>query len=334
MSGHAHPFIKWVGGKRALLPALLPMVPTEIETYIEPMIGGGALFWALAAERRFKRAIIADANPELARAYLAIQADPEAVLEKLRDHKHDEDHYYRVRDIDPATLSDAATAARLIFMNRVGFNGLYRLNRAGKCNVAFGSYAPMTEFTDPENIRACSRALAGVTIKVADFRDLQLDNAGLGPGDFVYFDPPYVPVSKTASFTKYTSGGFDLQDHSALAILATKLARAGVRVVVSNSDCPWAVRNYSTAAIPRLHDFEIIEASRSGAVNCATDKRGRVVELIIRSKVPDLGTTGQGESSVPNDATETPPELAVGGVQVEVVTRPGEQRPLFGGDLG
>lgn len=337
----AQPFLKWVGGKRALLPALLPLVPREIETYHEPMVGGGALFFALAAERRFKRAILSDANAELIRTYRAIRDLPDAVLDALLGHKHTESHYYAVRDVDPKTLADAECAARMLFLNRTCFNGLYRLNRAGRFNVAFGDYEPMTSFADPENIRACSRVLQGVTLEVRDFNDAV---SGAEPGDFFYFDPPYVPVSRTSNFTGYVAGGFDLQDQSNLSFIAAALAKRGVAVIVSNSDCAWVRRAYPES------EFAIRKISRSGQVNCSTEKRGRVGELIITSKVPDLGTTAQGESTFPNargvdgaaaiprsenDATEARTETGavLPGRTCEVVTSPGEQRALFGGDV-
>jgi len=284
------PFLKWVGGKRKLLPALLPLVPERIETYYEPFLGGGALFWALADEGRFRRAVLSDVNVELVTTYLAIRDQAGAVLSALGRFEHTKECFEATKAIDWRQLPVDRVAARMIFLNRTAINGLYRVNRKGQFNAAFGSYKKMDRFADPEVITACSRALQGVAITAAPWTWM---TENPGPGDVVYFDPPYVPVSATANFTGYVAGGFGIQDQSALCTAALLLVSRGAVVVASNSDAPWVRRNYGGT-------FAFHQVKRQGTMNSDPTKREPVRELIMRSKCPDAGTTARGESSIPN----------------------------------
>ncbi len=269
----AKPIVKWAGGKTRLLDQLRSRVPSDVRTYAEPFAGGAALFFALADDpsRTFERAVLADQNEDLVACYRAVRDDVDAVIEALAGFRHDEDEYYRVRDEDPRTLTDAARGARLIFLNRTCFNGLWRVNRSGKFNVPFGRYTN-PRIVDAEGLRAASAALARAEVLTADFADV---TRSLGPGDFVYFDPPYVPVSKTASFTSYAKGGFGPDDQRRLADELARLRTAGVAAVLSNAD---------TALTRDLYrDFAVHLVTSARAINSRASGRGPVGELVVTS---------------------------------------------------
>lgn len=267
----ALPFLKWVGGKRQLLHAILAAAPREMRTYYEPFVGGAAVFFALSAERRFKQAVLADANDELIRCYQAVRDDVEAVIKQLKRHAYDRDHYYRVRELDPATLAPAARAARLIFLNKTGFNGLYRVNSKGGFNVPFGRYSnPL--ICDELNLRAVSAVLQRTELLCQDFAATVADAT---PADFVYLDPPYVPVSRTASFTAYAQGRFLADGQERLATLLRCLGERGVPALLSNSYCATTRNLYK--GLPQ----QKIAARR--AVNSDAGGRGDVSELLVQS---------------------------------------------------
>ncbi len=194
------------GGQVQLLDPLCERVPTTIRTYAEPFAGGAALFFALADDpsHTFERAVIADQNEDLIACYRAVRDDVETVIGALSGYTHDEEVFYRVRDQDPRRMTDAERGARLIFLNHTCFNGLWRVNRAGKFNVPFGRYTN-PRILDADGLRAASVALARAEVKTVDFAEVART---LGPGDFAYLDPPYVPLSKSASFTAYARDGF------------------------------------------------------------------------------------------------------------------------------
>ena len=270
----AAPFLKWAGGKRALLSKLLRYVPRDIDTYYEPFIGGGALFFALAAEvnsRRFRQAVLADTNDELISCYQTIKKDPEGVLAALESHRAGEAYYYDVRAQDPASLSDEQRAARTIFLNRNGYNGLFRVNQSGQFNVPFGKYATVRT-VKAEAVKAVSAVLRDVKLQVCDFSTCV---AKATPRDFVYFDPPYVPVSPTASFTAYARGGFGEAQQQALADLLRGEGRGGIRALLSNSDCPTSRRLYEELPLTR------VKVARP--INSVAARRGTVSELLVRS---------------------------------------------------
>jgi len=232
------------------------------------------LFFALAKERRFKRAVLSDANGELVRTWLAIQRNHVGVLRELDKHKHTEAAFYRVRDQDWRMLSDEKCAARMIYLNRTGFNGLYRVNAAGKFNVPFGKQAKMLIFIDPDVIRRCADVLnaANVTIVNLDFEDA---TRKVRLGDFAYFDPPYAPLSRTSSFTAYQAGGFGTDDQQRLAALARRLDAGGRAALFSNSNCDLVDRLYAGM------DIERIMAKR--AINSKADARGEIREVLVKT---------------------------------------------------
>ena len=269
------PIVKWAGGKSRLVPALRRHVPAKMRTYVEPFAGGAALFFALASEapRPFVRAILCDMNEELVACYRAVQSDVEAVIAALGKYKYDREVFYKTRERDTRRLGDVARAARLIYLNRTCYNGLWRVNSKGKFNVPFGRYTnPL--ICDTEGLRAASAALDGVEVRVGDFTSA---TRGLGRGDFVYFDPPYVPVSKTADFTSYAKGGFGPEEQERLVLEMRRLARAGVGTLLSNADTP------GTRALYREFEHHTVDARRS--INSDSRKRGPVRELLVRTEV-------------------------------------------------
>lgn len=273
----AHPFIKFVGGKTALLPEILPRLPAKINTYHEPFFGGGAVFFALAAEGRFKRAVIGDANKELMRTYETLGRHLDGaggVVDILEYHTgvHNEEHYYEVRAQKPRELDLARRAARFIYLNRTCFNGLYRVNKKGEFNVPLGSYTN-PKICDEANLRACAAILKKTAIASLDFEQMILSAKR---GDAVYFDPPYIPVSTTANFTTYTAGGFSLADQTRLRDVAKDLVKRGVHVLLSNADTPLMRKLY------RGFKIESVQAPRR--VNSKASKRGNVGELLISGK--------------------------------------------------
>lgn len=263
----SQPLLKWAGGKRQLLGLILSRLPARIDTYFEPFVGGGAVFFALANERRFKRAVLADQNEELVETYLAVQRDVTSVIRELAKMPHSEEHYYKVRAQKPRLPTKRA--ARMIYLNRTGFNGLYRVNRSGQFNVPFGRYA-QPKICDEDRLLSVSRALQGVEIRVADFEQTA---ARAKPSDAVYFDPPYVPVSPTARFAEYHNLPFGDAEHRRLAALYERLTQKGVTAVLSNSDTP------RTREIFGHLRHETVEARRN--INSNGTRRGPIRELLV-----------------------------------------------------
>lgn len=275
LSPRFRPILKWAGGKTRLVPLILARLPSRIGTYFEPFVGGGAVFFALAAERRFQRAVLADKNRELIDVYKGVKSDVDGVIALLLQYtrRHSEEAYYRARDLDPESLDLAERAARLIYLNKTGYNGLYRVNRAGQFNVPFGRYVNPKICNEPR-LRAAADALRarGVSIKVADF---ERSSEPAKPGDAVYFDPPYVPLTKTASFTNYHSESFGAEQHQRLAATFAELTRRKVAAVLSNS---------GGKETRRMYDGEGVEIERvlvSRPINSKATSRGAVAELIV-----------------------------------------------------
>jgi DNA adenine methylase len=292
----AKPIVKWAGGKTKLLEALCQRAPTQIRTYAEPFAGGAALFFALEGDpsRTFERAVLADQNEDLIACYRAVRDDVESVIAGLSHFTHDKDEYYRVRDQDPRAMTDAARGARLIFLNRTCFNGLWRVNKGGKFNVPFGRHTN-PRIVDAEGLRAASKALARAELKLADFNEV---TSTLGPGDFVYFDPPYVPLSKTASFTSYAQGGFGPADQERLVAELGRLKASGVAAMLSNADTE------ATRALYR--DYAVHLATSPRSINSQASRRGPVGELIVTS----WGSPGIQESApLPSARAERAPRV-------------------------
>ena len=276
----ALPFIKWVGGKRKLVPELIRRAPKHFGTYHEPFTGGAALFFGLASARGLsdrppdhRWAVLSDTNLRLVRSFRAVRDDVEGLVGRLRDYaeSHSEEQYYEVRALDVDGFEhDADVAAWFIYLNKTGFNGLYRVNRKGGFNVPMGRYEN-PNICDDRGLRAASRALQGAEIRHEGFEAV-LGRAA--PGDFVYFDPPYVPLSTTASFTAYTEGGFDLADQERLRDVARALKERGVHVLLSNSDTPRVRSLYHRG-------FSQGQVMMGRAINAKTSARGAVAELLI-----------------------------------------------------
>lgn len=265
------PVLKWAGGKGQLLPELLARVPDSFGAYHEPFIGGGALFFELASQARLTQSYISDVNPALIDVYLALRDCVEEVIYLLRKHQHQhcESYYYEVRAWKPNDLSLSERAARVVYLNRTCYNGLYRENQAGEFNVPFGRYKnPL--ICDEMNLRAVSDVLQQVDISCRSFSAV-LDQAKTG--DFVYFDPPYYPVSSTSNFTSYHRNGFSVGDQADLRCVLVELARRGVSVLLSNSDVPF---------IRQLYDgFNISRVYAARAINSKGHARGRIAEVIV-----------------------------------------------------
>jgi DNA adenine methylase len=261
------PFLKWAGGKRQLLPELRKHYPAKLGAYHEPFVGGGAVFFDL----RPQRAVLSDSNQELIDCYTAVRDRVEDVIRALKDHTHDKEHFYEVRDWEPDLLDLPGRAARMIFLNKTGFNGLYRVNSTGRFNVPYGR-TENRNYCDEPTLRACAAALAGVEILCGPF-DSVLDRAAAN--DFVYFDPPYVPVSPTAYFTAYQKRGFGMDDQERLAACFEALARRRVKVMLSNSDMEWIHDRY------KAFHVRVVKARR--AMNSDTSRRGPVGEVIVTS---------------------------------------------------
>ena len=261
----ASPFVKWVGGKTSLLPELLKHVPARARRYHEPFVGGGALFFAVAP----RRALLSDLNAELIHCYQQVRDDVFGVLHGLCAHVYERGHFQQVRALDPLRLSPADRAARFIYLNKTCFNGLWRVNRAGRFNVPFGRYKNPS-FHDPGLLLRASHALRGVQLLQVPFENALRRAA---PGDFVYLDPPYDPVSDTASFTAYTRDSFSWDDQKRLAAECVALDRRGIRFLLSNSATPRVRELY------RAFEQRLVRAPRS--INCKAESRGRVDELLV-----------------------------------------------------
>jgi len=261
----SRPFLKWAGGKGQLLDQLRPLLPGRFRRYFEPFAGGAALFFAL----RPPRALLADVNEELIDCYLATRDHVDGVIEALGHYRYGAEDYYRARAVDRTTLPLAERAARTIYLNKTGYNGLYRVNRAGKFNVPMGRYTnPL--LCDAGNLRACSTALQGVDLRVDDFEDVA---SRARTNDFVYFDPPYVPVSDSADFTSYVPGGFGAAQQRRLAAVFAGLARRGVYAMLSNSDTPTVRELY--------RGFRIDPVLAARFINSRGNKRGKVGEVVV-----------------------------------------------------
>lgn len=269
------PFVKWVGGKRQLLRQFreLGLYPLDgfnpiTNTYFEPFVGGGAVFFDLFP----KKAELSDLNKELVTTYNVIKNDVESLIKSLKKHKHDKEYFLKIRAKDLNKLSDLEIASRFIYLNRTCFNGMYRVNSRGEFNVPFGKYNnPL--ICDEENLRRVSKALQKVSIKHQDYKEV-LKKAK--SGDFIYFDPPYHPVSKTASFTSYTAESFLDKEQIELRDTFVELHKRGCFVMLSNSDAPFINEIYS-----KIKGVKINKIMAGRAINSKASGRGKITEVLI-----------------------------------------------------
>lgn len=269
------PILKWVGGKRQLLDSIEPLIP-KCSTYYEPFIGGGAVLFSKQPDK----AVINDSNSELINVYLTIKNEPDALIEKLKEHKENssEEYFYFVRALDRdkdifENMTNVERAARIIYLNKTCYNGLFRVNSAGEFNSPWGRYKN-PNITNETTINALHTYLnkAKITIKCGDYREAL---KGIRKGAFVYFDPPYMPISSSASFTGYTAGGFDEREQIALKEQCDALDAKGIKFLLSNSSCPFIEDLYK--------DYIIEHVNAKRAINANPEKRGEIKEVLVRN---------------------------------------------------
>lgn len=268
---NAKPFLKWAGGKRQLLPELLKHIPDEYNTYIEPFVGGGALFFAVQP----KIAILSDANEELINSYIVVRDQVERLIDELRNYINDEDEYYKIRAKDPKELDEVQRAARMIYLNKTCFNGLYRVNKSGEFNVPFG-YRKNPTICDKETLLAASKVLQDARIKHGDY--LYILNKYANPGDFIFLDPPYYPSDGYADFKRYTKEFFYEDDHLQLRNEFRRLIKLGSYVLLTNRNADYIRKIYSG------FEYKAIDTKRSISSNSST-RTGE--DLIVIATNPD-----------------------------------------------
>ena len=268
------PVVKWVGGKRQLLDEITPLLPNRISSYCEPFLGGGAVLFSIQPSK----AIVNDLNEDLITVYRVIKDDLDALIQSLEKHENTSDYFYAIRDTDRdkdayQAMPDVEKASRLIYLNKTCFNGLFRVNSAGEFNSPFGHYKNPNIVNEPV-LRAVSKYFnaSNISFYSEDFADTL---SRIRKGGFVYLDPPYDPVSDTASFTGYNKGGFDRSEQIRLKECCDALTKRGVKFLLSNS---------ATAFIKDLYqgyDIRIVKAKR--AINSDASKRGAIEEVLIRN---------------------------------------------------
>ena len=263
----ARPVVKWAGGKSRLLSQLAPLLPTRMGRYHEPFLGGGALFFHLQP----LGAVVSDLNEDLVNLYHCIRDDVESLIADLERHPYEKDYYYAMRALDPSSLSSVARASRMLYLNRTCFNGLYRVNRRGGFNVPFGRYSN-PRICNEDRLKAVSLVLADADIRHGSYAQAVEEARA---GDFVYFDPPYQPLTSTANFTSYTASDFGEQDQAELAETFARLDRRGVRCMLSNSYTPLICELYA--------DFRIDTVLAPRAISRTVEGRAPVLEVVVRN---------------------------------------------------
>jgi DNA adenine methylase len=264
------PFLKWAGGKSRLIQQYIPYFPNNYKNYYEPFLGGGAVFFYLQPTT----AILTDINAELINTYCCVRDRVDELIYLLKEHKsrHNKDYYYSVRN--NSVSSDIEKAARLIYLNKTCFNGLYRVNSQGKFNVPLGRYENPN--ICPENLlKVASVALSHAEIQQADFTEVL--NHATSSDDFVFFDPPYHPISETSYFTAYSQNCFSKKDQEILRDTCAELASRGVKVMVCNSDSEFISKIYSDI------NFETYRIKAARSINSNIKNRGMIYELLITS---------------------------------------------------
>lgn len=266
-----YPIVKWVGGKRQLMFELLKNMPKDYNRYFEPFIGGGALFFELQPNNAY----ISDMNEELINLYKVVRDNVDELIVDLQKHDISKEYFMEIRNIDRTEeyeyWSDVKKASRFIYLNRTCFNGMYRVNSKGEFNVPFGHYKN-PRILDENNLINCSNLLQRTEIKHADFSEILKK---VKKGDFVYFDPPYVPLSETSSFTSYTKDGFDIDMQFKLRDVCDELDSMGVKFLLSNSD---------TKLVNELYEnYNIKKVFASRQINANADGRGKITEVLVRN---------------------------------------------------
>ncbi len=271
-----HPFLKWAGGKRQLIPQMNKYFPTKFNKYIEPFAGGGAIFFFLYRNKYLsnKRVLLIDINKDLINCYNVIKNNVIELIKSLKKHKNKKEYFYKIREKDRNpeeynSMTDIEKASRIIYLNKCCYNGLYRVNSKGQFNVPFGKYKN-PNFCDEENLIAVNKVLKNIEIFQSSF-EICLEFAE--KGDFIYLDPPYFPISETSSFTSYTKDNFGRESQIFLHRVFKKLDEIGCKLILSNSNSNYIKNLYE--------DFKIIELLAKRAINCEGDKRGEIKELLI-----------------------------------------------------
>jgi len=264
-------FIKWAGGKTQLLNQFKSFFPRTFNKYLEPFIGSGAVFFLIKEVYQPDEIILSDINPELINCYKVVQTQLLELLELLKDHRknHNKEYYYSIRNLDTSILSEVELAARFIYLNKTCFNGLYRVNSKGKFNVPIGSYKNPKIFKE-EILERANSMLQDVDIITMPFENV-LNHAN--EGDFIYFDPPYHPLSSTSNFTSYTKNSFSEKDQNRLAGVYRELDKKGCQLMLSNS--------YSNLILELYSDYRIEKVSAKRMINCNGNGRGAIAEAVI-----------------------------------------------------
>lgn len=260
MTPGARPILKWAGGKGQMLAALARYLPERLDRYVEPMIGGGALFFALAP----RRSLIADSNPELINLYRMLVDDMEGLITRYEAWPFSEEMFYSLRGLRFESLSPVDAAARTLYLNRACFNGLYRVNRDGAFNVPWGRYRRRYE-VDRSAFAQARAALARAEIQLGDYRSILLERSRAG--DFIFLDPPYVPIGPYADFKRYTRDQFRDRDHVEMASLARELSGRGCDILITNSNHPLVhdlYREYQIEVVPTRRSVNARGNGRSG----------------------------------------------------------------------
>ena len=271
LKSETYPIVKWVGGKRQLMFELIKNMPKSYNRYFEPFIGGGALFFELQPEQAY----ISDMNEELINLYSVVRNNVYELIKDLSKHEVSKEYFLEIRNIDRTEqyteLSDVERASRFIYLNRTCFNGMYRVNSQGQFNVPFGHYKK-PRIIDKNNLLNCSELLKKTEIKCADFSEILTK---VKKGDLVYFDPPYVPLNETSSFTSYTKDGFDINMQFKLRDVCDELDNKGVKFMLSNSD---------TKLVNELYEnYNIKKVFASRQINANADGRGKITEVLVRN---------------------------------------------------
>ena len=264
-------FLKWAGGKSQLIEQYKPFFPKKIERYFEPFLGSGAVFFFIKKTFNPKEVFLSDINEESIITFKVVRDKVEELIRNLKKRKklHSKEYFYKVRKEKPQELSGVERASRLIYLNKTCYNGLYRVNAKGEFNVPFGEYKNPSIF-DEKVLREASKLLKDINIEVAFFERI-LDKAKRG--DFIYFDPPYFPISKTSSFTSYQKDVFLEKEQRKLAEVFKELDKRGCLLMLSNSDHP---------LIRKLYDgFNIHKIKARRSISCIGTNRRKINELLI-----------------------------------------------------
>lgn len=268
------PVVKWVGGKRQLLPQIRRLLPNRFSTYFEPFVGGGAVLFDIQP----KKAIINDYNSELINVYNVIKADLDSLLLDLKKHINSSDYFYQIRALDRDckfynNMTSVERASRILYLNKTCFNGLFRVNQAGEFNAPFGSYKN-PNIINEITLRAVSNYFNKNDIRFLN-GDFESSLKGIRKGAFVYFDPPYDPLSSSSNFTGYTEGGFNREDQLRLKDLCDKLDKKGIKFLLSNSSTEFIKESYK--------NYEIINVKARRAINSNGSSRGEINEVLVRN---------------------------------------------------